>query len=88
MTSLMVAMTWILIRVFENVMEVLKNGMFINNLKGFLEYEEKIPEDFDGEMPAADFESLEFKMFLFLIRIRKSFTTFLSKSTREKLQPW
>ncbi len=61
MTSLMVAMTWILIRVFENVMEVLKNGMFINNLKGFLEYEEKIPEDFDGEMPAADFESLEFK---------------------------
>ena len=61
MTSLMVAMTWILIRVFENIMEVLKNGMFINNLKGFLEYEEKIPEDFDGEMPAADFESLEFK---------------------------
>ena len=61
MTSLMVAMTWILIRVFENVMEVLKNGMFINNLKGFLEYEEKIPEDFDGEMPATDFESLEFQ---------------------------
>ena len=61
MTSLMVAMTWILIRVFENIMEVLKNGMFINNLKGFLEYEEKIPEDFDGEMPAADFESLEFQ---------------------------
>lgn len=61
MTSLMVAMTWILIRVFENIMEVLKNGMFINNLKGFLEYQEKIPEDFDGEMPAADFESLEFQ---------------------------
>ncbi len=61
MTSLMVAMTWILIRVFENVMEVLKNGMFINNLKGFLEYEEKIPEDLDGEMPEAEFKSLEFK---------------------------
>ena len=61
MTSLMVAMTWILIRVFENVMEVLKNGMFINNLKGFLEYEEKIPEDFDGEIPAIEFESLEFQ---------------------------
>lgn len=61
MTSLMVAMTWILIRVFENIMEVLKNGMFINNLKSFLEYQERIPEDFDGEMPAADFESLEFK---------------------------
>ena len=61
MTSLMVAMTWILIRVFENVMEVLKNGMFINNLRGFLEYEEKIPEDYDGEMPDPDFQSLEFR---------------------------
>ena len=61
MTSLMVAMTWILIRVFENVMEVLKNGMFINNLRGFLEYEEKLPEDHDGEIPDPDFKSLEFK---------------------------
>ena len=61
MTSLMVAMTWILIRVFENVMEVLKNGMFINNLKGFLEYEEKIPEDYDGEKPDREFKSLEFR---------------------------
>lgn len=61
MTSLMVAMTWILIRVFENVMEVLKNGMFINNLRGFLEYEEKLPEDHDGEIPDPDFRSLEFK---------------------------
>ena len=61
MTSLMVAMTWILIRVFENIMEILKNGMFINNLRSFLDYEEKIPEDFDGEIPSKDFESLEFR---------------------------
>ncbi|MCR5209939.1 MAG: ABC transporter ATP-binding protein/permease [Lachnospiraceae bacterium] len=61
MTSLMVAMTWILIRVFENVMEVLKNSMFINNLKAFLEYEEKLPEDYDGEIPDPDFKSLEFR---------------------------
>jgi len=61
MTSLMVAMTWILIRVFENIMEILKNGMFINNLRSFLDYEEKIPEDADGEMPSKDFESLEFR---------------------------
>lgn len=61
MTSLMVAMTWILIRVFENVMEIMKNSMFINNLRGFLEYKEIIPEDQDGEMPDTEFESLEFK---------------------------
>jgi len=61
MTSLMVAMTWILIRVFENIMEILKYGMFINNLRNFLEYEEEIPEDWDGEMPDKEFESLEFR---------------------------
>lgn len=61
MTSLMVAMTWILIRVFENIMEVMKNAMFINNLRGFLEYEETIPEDSDGLMPSKEFESLEFR---------------------------
>ena len=61
MTSLMVAMAWILIRVFESVMDVLKNGMFINNLRSFLEYKEVIPEDQDGIMPETDFESLEFK---------------------------
>ena len=61
MTSLMVAMTWILIRVFENVMEIMKNGMFINNFRGFLEYEEKIPQDQDGDMPDQEFESLEFR---------------------------
>lgn len=61
MTSLMVAMTWILIRVFENAMEVMKNGLFINNLRRFLNYEETIPEDQDGEMPDRNFESIEFR---------------------------
>ena len=61
MTSLMVAMTWILIRVFEGVMEILKNGMFINNLRSFLEYKEVIPEDQDGIMPDPEFKSLEFR---------------------------
>ncbi len=61
MTSLMVAMTWILIRVFENIMDIMKNAMFINNLKDFLEYKEEIPEDQDGIMPSPEFESIEFK---------------------------
>lgn len=59
MSSMMVAMTWILIRLFENIMEIMKSGLFINNLRGFLEYEEKIPEDLDGKMPE-EFETLEF----------------------------
>lgn len=60
MTSLMVAMTWILIRLFEDIMAIMKNGLFINNLRGFLEYEEKIPEDQKGTLPEGQFESLEF----------------------------
>lgn len=60
MSSQMVAMTWILIRLFEDVMAIMQNGMFINNLRGFLEYEEKIPEDQKGVLPEKEFESLVF----------------------------
>ena len=60
MSSLMVAMTWILIRLFEDVMAIMKNGLFINNLRGFLEYEEEIPEDQKGILPEKEFESLVF----------------------------
>lgn len=60
MSSLMVAMTWILIGLFENMMNIMKNGMFINNLRGFMEYQEKIPENQDGVMPEGRFETLEF----------------------------
>lgn len=60
MSSLMVAMTWILIRLFEDIMAIMKNGLFINNLRGFLEYKEEIPEDQKGILPEKEFESLVF----------------------------
>lgn len=60
MSSLMVAMTWILIHLFEDIMAIIKNGLFINNLRGFLEYREKIPEDQKGILPEKEFESLVF----------------------------
>ncbi|MCM1126995.1 MAG: ABC transporter ATP-binding protein/permease [Lachnospiraceae bacterium] len=60
MTSLMVSATWILIGLFDNIMNMVKNGMFISNLRTFLEYKEEIPEDQDGMMADAEFESLEF----------------------------
>jgi len=59
MTGMMVSMTWILIGLFDDIVNFMKNGTFINNLRGFLEYEEKIPEDYDGIVPG-EFESLEF----------------------------
>lgn len=61
MTSLMVSATWILIGLFENIMNMVKNGMFISNLRKFLEYEEEIPEDYDGLMADQPFEMLEFE---------------------------
>lgn len=61
MSSLMVAATWILIGLFNSVMETMKNGLFICNLRTFLEYEEKIPEDQDGILPSKELESLEFE---------------------------
>lgn len=61
MTSLMVSATWILIDLFEDIMNMVKNGMFINNLRTFLEYKEEIPEDHDGLMADQPFEILEFE---------------------------
>ncbi|MGN0377361.1 MAG: ABC transporter ATP-binding protein [Suilimivivens sp.] len=60
MTSLMVSATWILIGLFENIMDTIKNGLFISNLKNFLEYEEKIPEDQSGKQPSGEIISIEF----------------------------
>ncbi len=60
MTSLMVAMAWILIYVFEDIMALMKNGIFLNNVRTFLEYEETVPENQDGIIPEK-FESVEFR---------------------------
>lgn len=60
MTSLMVSATWILIGLFGNVMNTIKNGLFISNLRNFLEYEEKIPEDQGGILPSETFTDIEF----------------------------
>lgn len=61
LASLMVSATWILIGLFENIMETIKNGMFVKNLRDFLEYEEKIPEDQDGIKPSQHISSISFE---------------------------
>lgn len=48
MSSLMVSATWMLIQLCDNIMNTIKNGLFIRNLRDFLEYEECIPEDQKG----------------------------------------
>lgn len=65
MTSLMVSATWMLIGLFESIMNMVKNGMFVSNLRAFLEYEEQIPENQDGILATEEFETLEFDQVCF-----------------------
>lgn len=60
-TSLMVSTTFILMDFADAIMKSIKNGIYINNLKDFLEYEEKIPEDEEGIDAPTDIESIEFR---------------------------
>jgi ATP-binding cassette subfamily B protein len=61
LSSAMVSATWILIGFTENIMETIKQSLFIENLRTFMEYEEKLPEDWDGIIPDDYISSLEFR---------------------------
>ncbi len=60
-TSMMVSTTWILIGFTDSVTASFKNGLFVEYLRSFLEYEEKIPEDYDGADPGTEIDSIEFR---------------------------
>ena len=60
-TSMMVSTTWILIGFTDSVTACFKNGLFMDYLKTFLEYKERIPEDYDGADPGEKIESIQFK---------------------------
>lgn len=60
-TSMMVSSTWILIGFTESLMKGFKNGLFVWNLRAFLEYEEKLPEDYEGADPGEGIQSIEFR---------------------------
>ena len=60
-TSMMVSTTWILIEFTDSVTASFKNGLFMDYLRTFLEYKERIPEDYDGADPGEKIESIQFK---------------------------
>ena len=60
-TSMMVSTTWILIGFTDSVTECFKNGLFVEYLRTFLEYKEKIPENYDGADPGREIQSIEFR---------------------------
>jgi ATP-binding cassette subfamily B protein len=60
-TSMMVSTTWILIGFTESLANLFKNGLFMEYLRTFLEYKEKIPEDTKGEDPGNEIRTIEFR---------------------------
>ena len=60
-TSMMVSTTWILIGFTESLTSLFKNGLFVEYLRTFLEYKEKIPEDYEGIDPGTEIKTLEFR---------------------------
>ncbi len=60
MFTAMSTSSWILIGLFNNLAEAMKNGQFLEYFRGFMEYKEKIPEDSDGIIPEK-IRSIEFK---------------------------
>ena len=60
-TSMMVSTTWILIGFTEALTQLFRNGLFVEYLRGFLEYKERIPEDYAGDDPGTEIKSIEFR---------------------------
>ncbi len=60
-TSMMVSTTFILIGFTDSLTNLFKNGLFVEYLRTFLDYKEKIPEDSDGADPGEEIRSIEFR---------------------------
>jgi len=61
LTSMMGLASWALINTSRNLMECNRNGVFLHNLRSFMQHSEKIPENQDGVMPDSIVASVEFK---------------------------
>lgn len=68
MFTAMSTSSWILIGMFNNFMEAMKNGQFLEYFRTFMEYKEKIPEDQDGIIPEEKVRSVEFRNVCFEYR--------------------
>lgn len=52
--------TWTLLNFADAVMETVKNKLYVEQIREFLEYEPKIAEDMEGLIPQQPIESIEF----------------------------
>ena len=61
LSTAMVSATWILIGFTDHILNSVKLGIFMENIRSFMEYEPKLPEDQDGIIPGKEIESIEFR---------------------------
>lgn len=59
--SAAVSTTWMLISFSDNIVRFINNALYVDNLITFLNYEEKIPEDHNGQPVPDKIETLEFR---------------------------
>lgn len=78
MFTAMSTSSWILIGMFNNIVEAMKNGQFLEYFRTFMEYEEKIPEDQDGMIPEEKVRSIEFRNVCFEYKENESVINNLS----------
>ncbi len=74
LSTAMVSATWILIGFTDNVLQSVKLGIFTENIRSFLAYEPKLPEDYDGIMPDKEIESIEFRNVSFAYKEDSDYT--------------
>lgn len=60
LTSVMVTASWVWVQVINAVNRGTENSLLVDNLREFLAYEEKIPEDGEGSIPESEVSSIEF----------------------------
>ena len=61
LTSVMITASWGWLGVLNAINRSSENSLLITNLRNFLEYEEKIPEDYGGITPDKNITDIEFK---------------------------
>ena len=61
LTSVMITASWGWLGVLNAVNRSVEDSLLISNLRSFMEYEEKIPENFDGITPDKNITDIEFK---------------------------
>lgn len=61
LTTVMITASWSLVGVIRAMNGCIENGLHISNLREFLEYEESIPEDYQGIDPEDKVTSIEFE---------------------------